>query len=242
MITERRGFQSVDSDEIVLHGVKDIILMGDVGCTGLSSESLNTVNKILAKKADVFFLLGDLACSGSGSELKELAGFCEKNTGAPLFALKGNHDIPDYCKVFGSSDYAVVLDHAVLVCLDNSTKVFSDRSRDLLSKTLKKYNNKKFVILFHIPPPNDMQARCVSPEEWSELKKILDPYKENIKCILCGHVHGFMDYNIDGYRVLITGGGGAILAGFKLDQLKCHRAIKLSFDHTGDPSIETIVI
>jgi hypothetical protein len=50
--------------------------------------------------------------------------------------------------------------------------------------------------------------------EWQKLKSVMDPYKNSIKYILSGHVHSYFSEIKDGYRIIVSAGGGARLEFF----------------------------
>lgn len=82
----------------------------------------------------------------------------------------------------------------------------------------------------------------MSDQKWGELKTVLDAHKDRIECLMCGHVHGFRDHVIGGYRVFITGGGGARLHDLEKDTIKAHHAIKIKIDQSGSVGFEVIRI
>lgn len=224
----RPGLQYIAKKEINLKGIKDIVLMGDTGCTGFDQEAKRVLSKILEKKADLFFILGDLVYGGTKKEFKEVIDFCNNKVNVPIFTLCGNHDLPDYRKVLGLTSYALVLDNRVIISLDNPAAPFSREDLLFLEDKLKKHKDKRFLVFFHIPPPNTLQNSGMKQDEWQSLKGVLDKHKERIECIFCAHIHGFLEYNLDGYRIFITGGGGAKLYDLEKDMLKSHHAIKLN--------------
>lgn len=225
----KAGFQFIDKKEISLKGVKTIVLMGDVGCTSLNEESKKIINKILKIKTDLFIILGDLVFSGKDEEYNELINFCNERTSAPIFALCGNHDLPCYQKFLGMPSYSLVLANHVIIILNNSFAKFSKEDFSLLEDELNKHKDKKFILLFHIPPPTDLDITHMKEENWLELKNILDKHREKIECILTGHIHGFREYYLDGYHIFITGGGGAKICDLEKDTIKKHHAIKIDF-------------
>ena len=93
------GFQYINRKEIYLRGIKDIILMGDTGCTGFNEESKKILDRILKIKTNLFIILGDFAYTGKQEEFREVINFCNKRADVPIFTLCGNHDMPDYPKV-----------------------------------------------------------------------------------------------------------------------------------------------
>ncbi len=128
------GFQFIDKKEVHLKGIRKITLTGDVGCTGFYEDSKRILDQILRQQSDLFFILGDLAFTGAEEEFREIIDFCNSRVHAPIFALAGNHDLPNYRKFLGLSSYAIVLDRFVCVFLDNATGYFSDRDFTFLKK------------------------------------------------------------------------------------------------------------
>jgi 3',5'-cyclic AMP phosphodiesterase CpdA len=226
-VSAKPGFQYIDKDEILLTGVRQIVFLGDVGCTGFVRESQRVVSAILKEPADLFFILGDLVHRGQEQDYREFLAFFRDKVQVPIFTLPGNHDLPEYSRFFGLMTYSLVLENAVLISLNNSRRVLSPDDREFLERQLKKYPQKKSIILFHIPPPNDLESNCMSLEEWGQVSGLLKRYQEQVACLVCAHVHAFRDYEIDGFRVIITGGGGANLAHLGADQMKKHHAVRL---------------
>jgi 3',5'-cyclic AMP phosphodiesterase CpdA len=223
------GLQRVNKREIYLKGVKDVVLLGDNGCRPPSPKSISVFKRILKIKTAFFIIIGDLVYKGQGREYKKLLTFCKKEAKAPIFAVAGNHDLPEFSRFCGSSTYAIILDDFVLCILDNSHRKFSQKDLNFLIKELKKHKEKKFFILFHIPPPTKIHKSHLEQSEWLKLKKILGKFKKRIVCIFCGHIHTFADYSLAGYRVFLTGGGGAQLFNLKKGDLEIYHAVKLNF-------------
>jgi len=225
----KSGLQRVNKREIYFKGIKNIVLLGDNGCRPPTKESIAVFKKILKIKTDFFIIVGDLVLLGQGKEFKRLSAFCKKRVKVPIFTVVGNHDLPSFPKFCGLSTYAIILDNFVFVSLDNSKRKFSPKELNFLARQLKKHKEKKFFILFHIPPPTEIHQSCIDDLEWKKIKEVLDKFKERIVCIFCGHIHTFLDYYLDGYRIFITGGGGSELFNLEKDPLKAHHAIKLGF-------------
>lgn len=242
MLNLKPGFQYIDKKEIHLKGIKDIVLAGDVGCTGFDNESRLVFSKILCKRADLFFILGDLVSSGTLPEFNEVIDFCGKKVKAPIFTLCGNHDMPDYPKAFGFSSYALILEEYVILALDNSVAPFSKEDLLFLERELKKHKTKKFIISFHVPPPNNFQPSCMKNEEWEKTRRILDKFKKRIECIFCAHVHAFQEYYLEGYCIFISGGAGARLYKLEKGPLKEHHAIRLNLEGMMRLKVEIIRI
>ena len=88
----KSGFQYVNKNEICLSGIKNIVFMGDVGCTGFIEASKAILGKILEIETDLFVILGDMAFLGEKEEFEEVIEFCNQRVTVPIFSLPGNHD------------------------------------------------------------------------------------------------------------------------------------------------------
>ena len=225
------ALRRVDKEEVLLDNVSEIIVIGDPGCTRFDDHSKRVLGEIFAKRADAFIVLGDMVYRGGADELNDFISFCNAASRAPVFTLCGNHDLPGYPALFGKSTYALIAGAFVFLFIDNVTDWdhFSRKDLEFIEQKLDKYPDKKFIILFHIPPPTDLSSNCMKDRKWGELRAVLDAHKDRIECLMCGHIHGFRDHVIDGYRVFITGGGGAKLQDLEKDTIKSHHAIRLSF-------------
>ncbi len=239
-----KRIQIVDKEEIFLENVGEIIVIGDPGCTRFNDESKRVLGKIFAKRADAFIILGDMACKGSADELNDFISFCNATARAPVFTLCGNHDLPGYPSILGRSTYALVASAYVFIFIDNVTDWdhFSRKDLEFIGQELDKYADKKFIILLHIPPPTDLAPKFMKDKKWAELKAVLDARKDKIECLMCGHIHGFRDHVVDGYRVFITGGGGAKLHNLEKDIIRDHHAIRLSFGKDSTASFSPFTI
>ena len=241
MPLKKAGCQYVGQEELVLTGIKKIVLLGDPGCTQFSGEAPSILDRILSQEADLFFILGDLAFADSEEELRELISFCDARVHVPVFALRGNHDLSSYAGLFGRRTYALVLDRVVCFFLDDATGHFLKEDLDLLKRQLEKYPEKKFILLMHIPPPTHVDRRGLRTDDWEELKAVIEPYRGRIQHLFCGHIHGFHEYEADGYPVTITAGGGAAMVHeLAPPAKKLHHSIVLSLHSDGSLSIEIV--
>jgi Icc-related predicted phosphoesterase len=232
-------FQRVAEKEIILTGVEDIAIAGDVGCTGFSEKSKKVFDSILRIKTDLLFIAGDITRSGSREEFDEIGDFASPRRSGPIFALCGNHDNPGYPEIFGISSYALVLGRTVCVFLDNSGAYFKDEDLEFLKKELETHKGKKFLILFHIPPLRDFHNSSMPYKEWMKLRAVLDERRESIESIICAHLHGYYEYSLDGYDIFLTAGGGAeMIYDLPKGGLKIHNALKASLADNGSVKIE----
>ena len=238
----KSGFQYVDDSEILLPKIKNMIFLGDVACTCFLEPSRKVVSRILEMETDLFLILGDISLLGEKEEFEEIIEFCNSRATAPIFSLRGNHDGRNFSQFLGLRTYALILDQFVVLALDNAMGVFEQDSLTFTEQMLKKHPEKRFVVTFHIPPPTDLFPDYMKPAEWEKLTDILDQHKNRIEYILTGHIHGFQDYRLDGYRVIISGGGGAALYDLEKDTLKSHHAIKATFKDDGTAELDVIPV
>jgi 3',5'-cyclic AMP phosphodiesterase CpdA len=239
----KTGFQRVDALEIRLSGITRVVMLGDPGCTSFSDDSKKVLDQILRQEADLFFVLGDLAFTDSIEELHEMIDFCNARVKVPIFATRGNHELSSYPKLLGFSSYALVLDHHVCLFLCNATGHFLESDLDFLKNSLKTYQDKKFIVLMHIPPPSNVFRESLKSEDWEKLRAVLDPHREKVQHLFCAHMHGFHEYEINGYPVTITAGGGAAMIHelFPPAQ-KLHHSIAVSLHPNGSLSKEVIPV
>ncbi|MBI5821409.1 MAG: metallophosphoesterase [Verrucomicrobia bacterium] len=239
----KSAFQRTTKTETELKGVRQIVVVGDVGCTGFGDLSKQVFGAVLRHQADLFMITGDLAHTGATEQLTEVIDFCNTRTQKPVFALCGNHDLPGYAECCGLSTYAIVLQRVVLVCLDNSKGSFEPADLEFLRHQLQKHDGKRFVVLFHVPPPLESIRSVMKEDAWHELRRVLDSHKSRIDCIICGHLHGFHEYHLDGYHIFITAGGGAaMIYQMPKEECKTFNALRLAFKDDGSIAIEMIPI
>jgi 3',5'-cyclic AMP phosphodiesterase CpdA len=239
----KSAFQRTAKEETELKGVRQIVVAGDVGCTGFDDQSKRVFDAVLHHPADLFILAGDLAQTGAAEQFAEVMEFCNARAQAPVFALCGNHDLPGFAESCGLSTYALVLEQAVLVCLDNSKGRFETAGLEFLRHELQKHAGKRFIVLFHVPPPLESIRSVMKQETWDELRTVLDSHKDRIECIICGHLHGFHEYSLDGYHIYITAGGGAaMIYQLPREECKTFNALRLVFKDDASIAIEVIPI
>ncbi|MDD2657834.1 MAG: metallophosphoesterase [Candidatus Pacebacteria bacterium] len=214
--------------------VSSFTILGDPGCDGLGVEIMTTFSKAMnCTHTDFKIILGDLVPFGLEEFYKHIYGIINDVSPNPVYTLCGNHDTDYYVKYFGLKNYILVNDDLLIVVLDNSKRIFETGTLDFLKGSLKEYKRKNILILFHIPPPNSFSPNSMKMEEWQKLKAIMDPYKSSIKYILSGHVHSYFSEDKDGYKIIVSAGGGARLEFFgRLPDKKSsfHHVLRFYFD------------
>lgn len=114
-----------------------------------------------------------------------------------------------------STVQAYLLGGWMLVHLDSSWIRTPRKHVIWLKELLSKWD--KFLIFTHRSPPAPGKLRAhMDPQPFSrqnrKLWKVLITNKHKIKALFHGHHHIHIDYNINGLRVINTGGGGGLLA------------------------------
>ncbi|GHU74864.1 hypothetical protein FACS1894188_04460 [Clostridia bacterium] len=93
--------------------------------------------------------------------------------------------------------------------LDNSTREFTLVGLELLERSLTEHKDKHIVIAMHIPPPNSVCLNSVSESEWEKIIQIFEAAAKKPDYLLCGHVHSYFETDIDGIKLIASGGSGA---------------------------------
>lgn len=104
----KSDFQRTTEKENKLSGVREIVALGDMGCTGFDDRSKAVFADILRQRNDLFLITGDLTLNGAADQFAEVIGFCNAQARAPVFALCGNHDVAGYAESCGLGCYAIV--------------------------------------------------------------------------------------------------------------------------------------
>jgi rubrerythrin/predicted phosphodiesterase len=224
--------------------VSSFTVLGDPGCDGLGVEIMTTFSKAMScAQADFKIILGDLVPFGLEEFYKHIYGIINDVSKNPVYTLCGNHDSEYYVTYFGLKNYVLVNDDLLIIVLDNSRRIFEIETISFLVESLKAYKRQNILILFHIPPPNSFSSNCMQAQEWQKLKAAMDPYKNNIKYILSGHVHSYFQDDVDGYKVVVSAGGGARLEFFgRLPDKKTsfHHVLRFYFDKDSELRYEYV--
>jgi rubrerythrin len=239
-----KGAVKVENRVNFIGGVRSFTVMGDPGCDGLGVEIMTTFAKALgAAPSDLSVILGDLVPFGLEEFYKYIRGLIDDLSPGPVYTLCGNHDTAYYARYFGLSNYALVGDDLLLVALDNSKRVFEDATLDFLRDTLQKHRRRNILVMFHIPPPNGYSQNCMKREEWLKLKAVLDPFRNDVKYLLSGHVHSYFTEEVDGYRAIVSAGAGARLEFFGRlpgKDTSFHHVLRFYLDGSGELRYEYV--
>ncbi len=219
-------------------------ILGDPGCDGLGVEIMTTFAKALnCTRTDFKIILGDLVPFGLEEFYQHIYSIINDISPNPVYTLCGNHDTDYYVTYFGLKDYILVNDDLLIVVLDNSKRIFEVQTLEFLEESLKGYQRKNILLLFHIPPPNNFSPNSMEGRQWQKLTAVMDPYKDNIKYILSGHVHSYFSEIVDGYKIIVSAGAGARLEFFGRlpdKQTSFHHVLRFYFDKDSQLKYEYI--
>jgi len=229
-----QGVVKVENKINFIKKVSSFTVLGDPGCDGLGVEIMTTFAKAMNCAYSEFkIILGDLVPFGLEEFYGHIYGIINNVSGNPVYTLCGNHDTDYYVEYFGLKNYILVNEDLLIVVLDNSKRIFEADTLKFLEESLKGYIRRNTLILFHIPVPNSFSPNSMKIEEWQKLKSVMEPYKENIRYLLSGHVHSYFEEDVDGYKVIVSAGGGARLEFFgRLPDKKSsfHHVLRFYFD------------
>jgi rubrerythrin len=211
MVTLNRGIQKIGRPVIEVDGFQSFSVLGDPGCDGLGAEIMAVFADLLfeASGTDFTLVLGDVVPFGSKVFYDNVVELINVTAKTPVFVLRGNHDTNFYADHFGNADYAVADSRTLIIVLDNSERALRPETIAFLQKTLEDYRRPNVVLAMHIPPPNAVSGNSLSSGEWEKASSVLEPYRRSIRFILSGHVHSYFEDEIDGVKLIGSGGGGA---------------------------------
>ncbi len=232
-----KGVVKVDKQVNTIGRARSFTVLGDPGCDGLGVEIMTTFSKAMnCTHSDFKIILGDLVPFGLEGFYKHVSDIINDVSPNPVYSLCGNHDTEHYVKYFGLKDYLLVNEDMLIVLLDNSRRKFEAGTLAFLGASLRDHRRRNILILFHIPPPTRFSSNSMKAEEWARIREVMDPYKDDIRYILSGHVHSFFEDEVDGYKVVVSGGGGARLdffGGLPDREHSFHHVLNFHLDQQG---------
>ena len=232
-----KGIVKVTKEINKIPKFSSISFIGDPGCDGLGASTMSVFAKALTcQKTDFSIVLGDIVHRSITNLYASVIDFVNIVSQRPVYLLCGNHDTIHYDEHFGLRNYLLYNDKALFLFLDNSKRKFEENTLNFIKSNISKFKRKNIVILFHVPPPSAIGENTVKQEEWDKVKEIILPFKENIRYIICGHVHSYYEDKIEGTNLLVSGGGGAKIEFLnpKIDKQKAHHHIVKLYFNTED--------
>lgn len=218
---------------------KSFTVIGSPGADGLGSGALQAFHSALTgARGDFAVVLGDIAPLGRDPYYSGVVDFVNRAAVKPVHVMRGNHDGPDYEEYFGFADRAIISEDFLLIMLDNSQRRFSDDSLKFLGETMALVGSQNVIVSFHVPPPNRFSGHSMGREEWRRFEDATGVWRNRISLLLCSHSHSYFEDEVDGLRLVVTGGGGARLHHVDRVVRPEHHALEISFDGEGKPVIE----
>lgn len=224
-------FQKVTEPFIEIPVFSSLTLIGDPGCDGLGAATMSIFAKALHNSsADLTLILGDIVPTGAPRYYRSVITFINQIAQNRVYTLCGNHDTVNYETHCGLRNYALYSTSQLIIILDNSDRSFTGEALELLETALKEYVRDEIIVAFHIPPPNGFTGNSVSPEEWEKVRTLLDPVKRSVSAVVTGHVHSFFREEVDGFPLIVSGGGGARIV-FVHHEIPEHERVYHSLDY-----------
>ena len=227
------SMEKIVNENNEINAISGFTFIGDPGCDGLGVEIMSIFNAACLEAAGDFMLIGgDIVPNGTNRFYKNVIEMADAVVDKPVYVLAGNHDTLDYEAFFGLKNYFIHNSDFLLIVLDNSRRIFSQETLDVLKRALA-YERDNIVLAFHIPPPNTVTGNSVSTEEWDKVLAIISPVREKIKYILCGHIHSYFEATVNGMQLIATGGGGARIEEVEGVEAPYYHFVEFTFDPSG---------
>jgi hypothetical protein len=209
----KNGIQVITQTFIPLEDFNSFTVLGDPGCDGLGAEIASVFVRGLREpadtppgKGDFQLVAGDIVPFGSKLFYANMADLVNASAERPVFMVCGNHDTDYYEDYFGLKDYALADSRTLVVVLDNSRRTVSEHSLAVLSQALEHYRRPNIILAMHIPPPNGVSGNAMPLAEWEKITALFAPCREQLKYIICGHLHSYFEDTLGETKLVVTGG------------------------------------
>jgi len=165
---------------------------------------------------------GDVAWRNGGKHFDWLIHKLREVTGdMPIYWVPGNHDVNNskrglqrtlhYNRAFGQGQYWFFYGKDLFIGLDNSSWHFREKSLDWLENILTHLRpmSRACFVYMHIPPrdPRTDSEYSMDTKEFRPLMELLGQFKTS--AVFAGHIHSYLEDEINGVPVYISGGAGA---------------------------------
>lgn len=206
---------------------------------GLGTEALQLFNEgLMGAQGDFIVVLGGVSPLGRDPFYKTVAGFIDRTSTKPVHVVPGVADGPDFTGYFGPDDRAVLAEDFTLIMLNNAKRSFSDETLTFLRDTLAIAESPNIIVCFQVPPPNRITGDSLSREEWGRFEDAVGVWRKRISLLVCGHVSSYFEDEIDGLRLLVTGGASRVR---ELERVAAPPRHALEFAVADDGGIRTRV-
>ena len=217
---------------------KSFTVVGSPCSDGLGTEAMQFFQAALAgAEGDFTVVLGDVSPLGRDPYYRSVAHFIDTVSPQPVHVMRGGRDGPDFSEYFGHENRAVIAEDFVLVMLDNSGRAFSDETLKFLQETMAIVDSRNVIVAFHMPPPNRISGDSLDVAEWNRFEEAVGVWRSRISLLLCGHAHTYYEDDIDGIRLVVTGGGGARIQRTERLTDAPHHALEIDMGENGTPVI-----
>lgn len=195
---------------------------------GDNKNSAKTFENLISRlnKENIIFAIddGDLVYDGENEKFRFFLNQVS-HLNKPLLTVFGNHEAREkgravYYDLFGKFYYSFYVGNSYFIILDDSNeKNLDDEQFAWLKNELKKSQNYKYRFVFmHVPLYDPRDAPGVvfadSLKNKTAAKKLNELFDENnITMLFASHIHGYFNGTWGKTPYIITGGGGAELAG-----------------------------
>ena len=214
----------------------EFTVIGDPGCDGLGAATMSVLARALTcHPGQCCIIAGDIVPCGIKPLYGHVRDFIRMAAITPVYTLCGNHDTEFFDEYFGRREYVIADERLLVLVLDNSRRVFSPETLAFCAESLERNRQRNVMLMFHIPPPNRKTDNSIAAAEWEKMRPLLAAHRQRIKYVVCGHVHSYIEDEIDGIPLIITGGGGARIEPVGSDEA-CHvghHVIRFGFDPDG---------
>lgn len=143
----------------------------------------------------------------------------EADLTAPFCAVPGNHDVTDtgtnryllYERAFGPRRYWFSYGDTMFVGLGSYGDTCREEDLDWLDKMLSRYRTSygDCIVFTHVPPrdPRPGEGHALPPSVGDAMMDVLK--KHDVTALFAGHIHSYLQDEVDGIPIYITGGAGA---------------------------------
>lgn len=185
----------------------DIMLIpGDLTDAGQNGTFLN---KLLYRSCSCFYGESIDMSEQLNEFIKYVYNPCKNFFSDKVYICHGNHDeggfpkkpVMDFVrKVHGALDYCVpVGEGVVLICLGKS---YDKSKKSKFENWLEQNKDNKIIIMQHYYMEGPSQWDFWNNEDKVEFKRLIEPYKQNIVCVVEGHLHATYTKQIDGINYM----------------------------------------
>ena len=207
-------------------------VMGD--CRDNLKQFKKTLEAAARDKPDFIINTGDLTDSGKYYQYMDLLDSI-KGFEIPIISIMGNHDrynggVKCFLHVFGPFDFYFDINSYRFIFVNNTLKQPDPtfvrfpgdaNTMDTVAEGINEYQIREIekliqgakhnFIVMHLPPPLEPFRGYEFYKNGDTFISLMKSHAQHISLVLCGHIHGFGETEVDGVRYVVSGGAGASL-------------------------------